>query len=291
MKYILILLLLLPAVYSTSILFWNLRTFGKGRATQEHGRELASISNGYDILLFAEVKDADCNLYEHCPIKDFFETYLPDYHLNLSPSLYYNIPFRNLGSEQYAILTRKNITVEMIEYPDEQATFIRRPFGIQLSNGVKILVFHSHPNKEIELIALANVFHYFGNKKIILMGDLNTGCHYVSFNHLDENSIRKDFDWLMADNQYTNFELNCPYDRIIATRDISPSCNDGIVLNMYNEAKRIESDHYPISIECNLFPTRVKIMNQKSNWIQKHLWLQYGLTFIMFISLPYLAFY
>jgi hypothetical protein len=60
---------------------------------------------------------------------------------------------------------------------------------------------------------------------------------------------------------------------------------------MYNEAKRIESDHYPISIECNLFPTRVKIMNQKSNWIQKHLWLQYGLTFIMFISLPYLAFY
>ena len=236
-----------------NLLFWNLRTFGKGRATEEHGKQMAQITQNYDILLFAEIKDSECSQVVDCPLRKFFETHFPSYQLFLSPPLYYDTPFKKSGSEQYAILVKKTISsIHMIEYPDHETIFIRRPFGIELSDQVKVLLFHSHPNSEKELLSLSNVFRFFGNQKTILMGDLNTGCHYVGFEKLNDFDIRKDFDWLISETIFTNYEQTCPYDRILATKDISHFCKDGYVLNQSQEAKRIDSDHYPIGIQCNI---------------------------------------
>jgi hypothetical protein len=249
------LLILIWLTYSLplNLLFWNLRTFGKGRATENHGKELADITQNYDIILFAEIKDAECSKDVNCPIKKFFEKHFPSYQLYLSPPLYYDTPFKKSGSEQYAILVKKTISsIHMIEYPDKETIFIRRPFGIEISDKVKILLFHSHPNSEKELLTLSEVFRFFGNRKTILLGDLNTGCHYVGFERLNEFDIGKDFDWLISENIFTNYEQTCPYDRILATKDISHSCKDGFVLNQSNEAKRIDSDHYPIGIHCDI---------------------------------------
>lgn len=288
--YLLFLFCGIVPTFSSSILFWNLRTFGKGRATETHGKELASITHPYDIILFAEVKDADCGLNLSCPIKQFFEKFFPDHHLYLTPSLYYDTPFKKSGSEQYAILTRKNISVhQMIEYEDQESTFIRRPFGIQLSNGIKILVFHSHPNSEIELVSLSKVFRFFGNQKTILLGDLNTGCHYVGFDRLNEYDIRKDYDWLVPETTLTNAEQTCPYDRILATKDISHSCYQGFVLNQNREAKRIDSDHYPIGIQCNLISSTT-LSSPKNIWTKKLIFDFIVLLFLV-ACLPFLVYF
>jgi hypothetical protein len=235
---------------SFSVLFWNLRTFGKNRANPENGNQLYQISSSYDILLFAEIKDSDCSNHTECPLKTFFETHFQEYDLLLSPSLHY-CDHRHAGSEEYAILVKKNLflNMKMIHYEDPECLFIRTPYGIQIGNDFHLLVFHSNPNNERELVSLTKVFEQFGNRKTLMMGDLNTGCHYVSFSKLREYEIGRNYSWLLSETDYSNVEKTCPYDRIVSTRDISEYMVNGKVLNQNEEAKRIQSDHYPISIE------------------------------------------
>jgi hypothetical protein len=286
---LIVLLSLFSLCYSTSLLFWNLRTFGKGRATEDHGIQMSEITNPYDILLFAEVKDANCDpIHSSCSIKDFFGKHFPDYQLYLSPPLYYDTPFKKSGSEEYAILVRKHISVQkMIEFSDNESVFIRRPFGIELTNGFKILLFHSHPNSEIELVSLSKVFQQFRNQKIILMGDLNTGCHYVGFDKLNRFDISKDYDWMIPENVFTNAEQTCPYDRVITTKDISHLCHQGYVLNHSHEAKRIDSDHYPIGIECNWMDHKMMSIGKRSIWKEK--WLEFSILLFLILCIPFLV--
>jgi hypothetical protein len=185
-------------------------------------------------------------------LKTFFENHFPDYHLYLSPSLHY-CRKNKLGSEEYAILVKKNLnlSVDFIHYNDSNCEFIRRPYGIQLNHFWRVLLFHSNPNNENELVSLSKVFEQFGNQKTLLMGDLNTGCHYVSFDKLNEFPIGKNYKWLLSEHLYTNLEKSCPYDRIITTPDINKLCRNAKVLNENQEAERIKSDHYPISVECD----------------------------------------
>ena len=236
------------------ILFWNLRTFGEHRATDEIGQQLYQIASPYDILLFAEIRDSDCNNHSTCPLSKFFDTYFKEYQVFLSPSLHYCSNVHS-GSEEYAMLVRKDISLEnisMIHYDDKDCTFIRRPYGLKVSRDrtdYHILLFHSNPNNQKELVALSDVFRQFGDQRTFLLGDLNTGCHYVSFETLDSFEIRKNYEWLLSETSFTNVEQTCPYDRIISTKDVSSSLHDQRVLNTNNEAHRIKSDHYPIAVE------------------------------------------
>jgi hypothetical protein len=236
------------------IMFWNLRTFGEHRATDEVGEQLRQIASPYDILLFAEVRDSDCNTHPTCPLGKFFETHFPEYKLYLSPSLHYCSDSHS-GSEEYAILVRRSLSfdnVSMVHYEDRDCIFIRRPYGLKVIKDkidYHLLLFHSNPNNEKELVALSDVFHQFGDQRILLLGDLNTGCHYVSFETLDGFDIRKNYNWLLSETSFTNVEQTCPYDRVIATKDISCKLQGQRVLNMNNEAHRINSDHYPIAVE------------------------------------------
>lgn len=233
---------------SLQLLFWNLRTFGIHRASREHGLELSNIVSSYDIALFAEVKDANCTEL-FCPIRTFFQNYFPQHQIYLSPPLHY-CNHQHAGSEEYGILL-KNIPYEIVHYPDPDCLFIRPPYGVRIHEEGKemvVLVFHSNPGNKNELIALEKVFEYFGNENILLMGDLNTGCHYVSFEELKQYPIGKNYGWKLGEDVYTNFEKSCPYDRIVSTQDLFPYLHNAQVLNYAKEAERIGSDHYPISV-------------------------------------------
>jgi hypothetical protein len=236
-------------IQSISLLFWNLRTFGIHRASREHGEELAKIGSPFDILLFAEVKDSVCSGI-HCPLHTYFESYFPDHKVYITNPLHY-CDHHHPGSEEYAILL-KNMTFEPVEYIDTECLFIRPPHGVKVRFGEEdyfILVFHSHPGNKKELIALQKVFEQFGNKNILLMGDLNTGCHYVSFEELKKYGIGVDYGWKLDPNMNTNFERTCPYDRMVSTKDIYPRLHNERVMNKNEEAERIRSDHYPIAVE------------------------------------------
>jgi hypothetical protein len=238
-------------------MFWNLRTFGEHRASDEVGKQLYQIASPFDILLFAEVRDSDCSTHSTCPIKTFFEKYFSDYQVFLSPSLHYCTNTHS-GSEEYAMLVRRTVSFEhvsIVSYDDKDCLFIRRPFGLEwVKDGMKyhLLLFHSNPNNQKELVKLSDVFHQFNDQRTLLMGDLNTGCHYVSFEKLNDYDIRKNYDWLLSENSFTNVEQSCPYDRIISTKDISCRLYHPRVLNQNQEAKRIQSDHYPITIELDI---------------------------------------
>lgn len=232
-----------------SLLFWNLRTFGVHRASAEHGQELSKIASSFDILLFAEVKDSECSGI-HCPLQTFFQTYFPEHHVLLSPPLHY-CNHQNAGSEEYAILIKSN-QYEFVHYEDKDCLFIRPPYGIRIHEGGQdyvILLFHSNPGNKNELIALEKVFKQFGNQNILLMGDLNTGCRYVSFDELNHYSIGQNYKWKLDQHVFTNFEKSCPYDRIVSTNDVYDHLDNGRVLNLYREAERIGSDHYPIAVD------------------------------------------
>lgn len=248
---------MLHLVLSVRLMFWNLRTFGEHRATDEIGQQLYQISSPHDILLFAEIRDSDCSIHPDCPMKQFFNKHFPDYQVFLSPSLHYCTKIHS-GSEEYAMLVRKINTfddISMIEYIDKDCLFIRRPYGLRIVKDdvpYSVVLFHSNPNNQKELIALSSVFQQFGDQRILLMGDLNTGCHYVSFESLDPYDIRRNYDWILDGQSYTNVEKTCPYDRIISTKDITCLLSHPMVLNQNNEANRIRSDHYPIEIELNI---------------------------------------
>lgn len=235
---------------SLQLLFWNLRTFGVHRASYEHGVELGKIGASFDILLFAEVKDSECQGTQ-CPLHTYFQNYFPNHQIYISNPLHY-CDQQHSGSEEYGILVRNNITFEPVRYQDKECLFIRPPHGIKIHLHDKkytILVFHSNPGNKNELIGLQKVFEQLGNQNILLMGDLNTGCHYVSFEELNRNEIGKNYGWKLDPKVVTNFERTCPYDRIVSTKDIFDSLTNARVLNRDEEAERIRSDHYPIAVE------------------------------------------
>lgn len=234
---------------SISLMFWNLRTFGIHRASKEHGIELGKIGFPYDILLFAEVKDSECSGI-NCPLHTYFQNYFPEHQVYITQPLHYCDQHRS-GSEEYAMLVR-NITFQHVSYQDTECLFIRPPHGVKVrfdNEDYIILVFHSNPGNKNELIALQKVFEQLGNKNILLMGDLNTGCHYVSFDELQKYRIGTDYGWKLDQGKYTNFERTCPYDRIVSTKDIYPQLHNDRVMNLNQEAERIRSDHYPIAVE------------------------------------------
>jgi hypothetical protein len=238
-------------VSSLSILFWNLRTFGVHRASHEHGIELSKIASSFDIILFAEIKDAECAKERPfmCPMKSFFTKYLPEHQIYLSPPLHY-CDQSAAGSEQYGILL-KHIPYEPIHYEDKECLFIRPPYGVRIhyeGQTLVILVFHSHPGSKEELIGLEKVFAYFGNENVLMLGDLNTGCHYITFQELERYPIGSNYTWVLGKNDFTNLEKSCPYDRIVSTQDPSFRVKSAQVLKQYREAERIGSDHYPICV-------------------------------------------
>jgi len=251
MKTGIILCLLFCFGSSIQVLFWNLRTFGIHRASNSNGLELSSISNYSDLIFFAEVKDAECDTSRPitCPLRTFFQTHFPNHQVILSPPLHY-CDGHHSGSENYGILIRNGIEFEQVHYPDPECLFIRRPYGIRIKENT-YLTFHSNPGNERELVSLEKVFGYFQNQNTLLIGDLNTGCHYVQFETLRKNPIGSNYDWILPENAFTNLEKSCPYDRIITTKDLSNQVYDSRVLNHNREAERIKSDHYPIALSVN----------------------------------------
>lgn len=252
---IFILLILINYNYGLKSLFWNLRTFGENRAKPEYGNELSKIVEEFDLLLFAELRDWNCYTTD-CYLKSYFKEYLSGYELFITPPLHY-CDKHHSGAEEYGIFIKENIhpiEKKIISYSG--CEFIRPPWGIYIQTNeleLVIIVFHSMPGSKNELVALDKVFQEFSvySKNILLMGDLNTGCEYTSFDYINKFNIGKSYEWILSKSDFTNEKLNCPYDRIIATHEMKKHISKSGSLTENNEALRINSDHYPIFVEIN----------------------------------------
>ncbi|XP_056461704.1 deoxyribonuclease-1 [Gadus chalcogrammus] len=213
---------------------FNIKSFGDKKASNSTLMDIIStIVHRYDILLIQEVRDSDLSA-----------TKLLMDHVNQGPGQYSYIVSEPLGrstyKERYLFLYRedtvsvvKNYTYDDGCEPCGTDIFNREPFVVMFSSrnsgGSFVLIpQHTSPDwaiKEVDALydVVNDVRTRWHTDDILLLGDFNAGCSYVTGK--DWETIRlftdKSFQWLISNDVDTTVsQSNCPYDRIVATADM-----------------------------------------------------------------------
>ncbi|TNN61619.1 Deoxyribonuclease-1 [Liparis tanakae] len=253
---------------------FNIKSFGDKKASNATLMDIIStIVHRYDIILIQEVRDIDLSA-----TNKLME------HVNKgSPQFRYShIVSEPLGrssyKERYLFLYReetvsvaKNYTYDDGCEPCGTDTFIREPFVVMFTSkqtAVRNFVLipqHTSPDsavKEADALhdVVTDVRARWNTNDIVLLGDFNTGCNYVSGS--DWQQIRlftdKSFHWLITDEADTTVShTNCPYDRIVVTDDMMKGVvptsaeiyNFMVDLNLSHSLALAVSDHYPVEVQ------------------------------------------
>nr|XP_043907648.1 deoxyribonuclease-1 isoform X1 [Solea senegalensis] len=264
---------------STSLLLgaFNIKSYGDKKASNTTLMNLIStIVHRYDIILIQEVRDNDLSatkkLMEHVNKLAYIGSPRVRYSHIVSEPL-----GRSSYKERYLFLYREDTVSVTNSYtyddgcePCGTDTFIREPFVVMFSSNrtavrnFALIPQHTSPDFALEETdalydVVDDVRSRWNTNDIILLGDFNTGCNYVSGS--DWQKIRlftdKSFHWLITNEADTTVShTNCPYDRIVATSDmmrgVEPSSADVydymMDLNLsYNLALAV-SDHFPVEV-------------------------------------------
>ncbi|XP_039979728.1 deoxyribonuclease-1 [Xiphias gladius] len=261
---------------STSLLLgaFNFKSFGDKKASNTTLMNIIStIVHRYDIILIQEVRDSDLSA-----TKKLMQ------HVNRGPSQfrYSHIVSEPLGrgsyKERYLFLYRehtvsvaKNYTYSDGCEPCGTDTFSREPFVVMFSSrytAVKTFALipqHTSPDyavKEVNALydVVADVRTRWNTNDIVLLGDFNMGCSYVTGS--DWQQIRlftdKSFHWLITNEADTTVShTNCPYDRIVVTSDMMRGVvrssaavyNYMLDLNLSHKLALAVSDHFPVEVK------------------------------------------
>ncbi|XP_059204554.1 deoxyribonuclease-1 [Centropristis striata] len=261
---------------SSSLLLgaFNIKSFGDKKSSNTTLMNIIStIVQRYDIILIQEVRDSDLSA-----TKRLME------HVNKGSPMfrYSHIVSEPLGrssyKERYLFLYREQ-TVSVVKnytYDDGCEScgtdiFNREPFVVMFSSkqtAVKNFVLipqHTSPDsavKEVNALydVVTDVRSRWNTNDIMLLGDFNTGCSYVSGS--DWQQIRlftdKSFHWLITDEADTTVShTNCPYDRIVVTSDmkkgVAPESaqvyNYMVDLHLSHSLALAVSDHFPVEVK------------------------------------------
>eukprot|EP00066_Takifugu_rubripes_P002472 XP_003964436.1 PREDICTED: deoxyribonuclease-1-like 2 [Takifugu rubripes] len=264
---------LLQISHSLLLGAFNIRTFGDTKASNVTLMNIISkIVHRYDIILIQEVRDSDLSA-----TKKLME------HVNKgSPPFRYSfIVSEPLGrssyKERYLFLYRedtvsvaKNYTYDDGCEPCGTDTFNREPFVVMFSSkhtaveNFVLIPQHTSPNsavKEIDALydVVVDVRHRWKTNDILLLGDFNAGCNYVTRSEWQQIRLftDKSFHWLITDDEDTTVTHTiCPYDRIVVTADMmggvvphSAAVYDYMVdLNLIHSLALAVSDHFPVEV-------------------------------------------
>ncbi|XP_034395689.1 deoxyribonuclease-1 [Cyclopterus lumpus] len=253
---------------------FNIKSFGDKKTSNATLMDIIStIVHRYDIILIQEVRDIDLSA-----TKKLME------HVNKgSPQFRYSHivsePLgRNSYKERYLFLYReqtvsvaKNYTYDDGCEPCGTDTFSREPFVVMFTSkktAVRNFVLipqHTSPDsavKEADALydVVTDVRARWKANDIVLLGDFNTGCNYVSGS--DWQQIRlftdKSFHWLITDEADTTVsQTNCPFDRIVVTADMMKGVvpasaeiyNYMVDLNLSHSLALAVSDHFPVEVQ------------------------------------------
>ncbi|KAL3054380.1 hypothetical protein OYC64_006665 [Pagothenia borchgrevinki] len=265
--------LLLALLHVTSCLLigaFNIKQFGDKKSSNSTLMDLIStIVHRYDIVLIQEVRDSDLSATKR--LMDRVNKASLQYKYIVSEPL-----GRSTYKEQYLFLYREQ-TVSVVKnftYDDKMDAFSREPFVVMFTSkqtAVKDFVLipqHTSPDSAVKEVnslfdVVTDVRARWNTNNILLMGDFNAGCSYVS--GADWQQIRlftdKSFHWLIKDDVDTTVSENthCPYDRIVVTADM----NKGVVSSsakLYNYMLDLKlsyslasgvSDHYPVEVQLS----------------------------------------
>ncbi|XP_010873325.2 deoxyribonuclease-1 [Esox lucius] len=253
---------------------FNIKTFGDKKSSNTTLMDIITqIVHRYDIVLIQEVRDTDLSatskLMQHV-------------NKGSSPYRYRHIVSEELGrssyTERYLYLYREEMVsvVQNYTYDDGCETcgtdrFNREPFIVMFSSNYTavrnfvLIPQHTSPEsavKEIDALydVVADVRVRWNTNDMVLLGDFNAGCSYVSGSKWQQIRLYTDrhYHWLIphtADTTVTN--TNCPYDRIVVSNDMLKGIVPGSAevynfmtqLNLNHKLALAVSDHFPVEVK------------------------------------------
>ncbi|KAM4572172.1 deoxyribonuclease I-like 1-like isoform 2-T2 [Fundulus diaphanus] len=266
---------------SLKICAFNVQSFGESKANNKRVMGvLLKILSRCDLCLIQEVRDSK---------GEAIPALVKDLNRFDKSNSYSYVESERLGrksyKEQYVYIYRNNMlkVKEHFQHPKLEGegtngdVFSREPFVIRVHSPttlVKDFVLigqHTCPKtamKEIDELhsVVKRVRNRWKTDNVIILGDLNAGCSYVTIKGWKSVRLRNDpkFHWLIGDEQDTTVreKKRCAYDRIIVHgREIISGVvpGSGQAFNFkknfhLTEQEALEvSDHFPV--EVDLKPT------------------------------------
>ncbi|KAM4820226.1 deoxyribonuclease-1 [Thomomys bottae] len=258
---------------SLRIAAFNIQTFGETKMSNATlSRYIVQILRRYDIALVQEVRDT--YLVAVGKLLDELNRDAPDtYRYVVSEPL-----GRSSYKEQYLFVYRPDqVTVQDSYYYDDGCepcgndTFSREPAIVRFSSRftrVKefaIVPLHSAPAEAVaEIDALYDVYldiqKKWGLEDVMLMGDFNAGCSYVTPSQWPSIRLRTStaFQWLIPDTADTTVSsTHCAYDRIVVAGELLQGAvlPDSAAPFDFQAAYKLSiplakaiSDHYPVEV-------------------------------------------
>lgn len=255
---------------------FNIQVFGQSKFKDPFVMDaLTKILSRYHIVQILEIRDSTHTVFEGLRVA--LNNYI---RLHGQTDVYQKVESERLGrtssKEQYGFLYRTSLVTvtDTYQFQDTHDYFERPPFGVKFKSLTTVIqdfgmiASHIQPsNAAVEINNLMPVYESFqrhwGISDIIIGGDFNADCSYLSPSDWTSISLRNDqrFTWVVEDNVDTTVaESSCSYDRfVVAGSSLQQAIIPGSV-----KAYRFEdqfglnktmatkiSDHYPIEIQLN----------------------------------------
>ncbi|XP_004864821.1 deoxyribonuclease-1 isoform X1 [Heterocephalus glaber] len=264
---------LLQVAVPLKIAAFNIRTFGETKmANATLSSYVVQILSHYDIALIQEVRDT--YLTAVGKLLDELNRDAPDtYHFVVSEPL-----GRNTYKEQYLYVFRPDLVSVLDSYqyddgcePCGNDTFSREPAIVRFFSpftqvrDFAIVPLHAAPTDAVaEIDALYDVYldvqQKWGIEDIMLMGDFNAGCSYVTPSQWSSIRLRTSptFQWLIPDTADTTVtSTHCAYDRIVVAGSLLQSAvvpgsaaafDFQAAYGLTGQLAEAISDHYPVEV-------------------------------------------
>ncbi|XP_070086659.1 deoxyribonuclease-1 isoform X1 [Equus caballus] len=264
---------LLQVALSLRIAAFNIRTFGETKMSNDTlSNYIVRILNRYDIALIQEVRDS--HLTAVGKLLDRLNQDDPNtYHFVVSEPL-----GRNNYKERYLFVFRPDQVSLLDSYqyndgcePCGNDTFSQEPAIVKFSSPftqVKefaIVPLHAAPSDALaEIDSLYDVYldvqQKWDMEDIMLMGDFNAGCSYVTSSQWPSIRLRRNpaFWWLIPDTADTTVKsTHCAYDRIVVAGtllqeavvpDSAVPFDFQAAYGLNDQTAEAISDHYPVEV-------------------------------------------
>ncbi|XP_066869549.1 deoxyribonuclease-1 isoform X1 [Kogia breviceps] len=264
---------LLQQALSLRIAAFNIQTFGETKMSNATlSNYIVQILSRYDIALVQEVRDNHLTAVGR--LLDKLNQDDPNtYHYVVSEPL-----GRNSYKERYLFLFRPDQVSVLDSYqyddgcePCGNDSFSREPAVVKFSSPFTqikefaIVPLHAAPSDAVaEIDSLYDVYldvwHKWDLEDVMLMGDFNAGCSYVTPSQWSSIRLHRSprFQWLIPDTADTTVtSTHCAYDRIVVAGSLLQSAvvpNSAAPFDFqaaYGLSDQIAlaiSDHYPVEV-------------------------------------------
>ncbi|XP_076597812.1 deoxyribonuclease I-like 1-like [Chaetodon auriga] len=271
-------LCVLNSTSSLKICAFNVQSFGESKANNKKVMGmLLKILSRCDLCLIQEVRDAK---------GEAVQALVKDLNRFDKSNSYSYVESERLGrktyKEQYVYIYRNNVlqVKEHYQYPKQEGdgtnatdVFSREPFIVRfhspttLVKDFVLIGHHTCPRnamKEIDQLytVFKGIHKKWKNDNVMILGDLNAGCSYVTIKGWRAVRLRSDpkFLWLIGDEQDTTVreKTHCAYDRIIVHGREIISCivpgsaqpfNFKEKFHLSEEEALEVSDHFPVEVD------------------------------------------